>query len=319
MTRLATLDVKAAGTDPFGLTNYNKLKTDLEYLTFAGADLASAATINITNEFHGITGTVTIDNITDLLGAVAGQQVRLWIKGGPLTIRNNGGGAGNIRTKTGADRALAANEIVALAFDGALWRESGPGVPQYRKATSKTVNNTVAETDLLNGEITLAANDLGTSRVLRLFASGDYLFNPGAGGLANPRLKLKLGATTLIDTGPGIGSPAHVNSANRMPWSAKIEIAELGATNAQWITFDFKFGVITGLTALSNGVFFTTGEGTIQIVEVASSSASWGQMLGVNSAAVDGTSAQALVLSVILPTANAAVELVLRNALVVIE
>jgi hypothetical protein len=123
LTRLNALDVKSAGSDAFGLTNYNKLKTDIEYLTVAGADLASAATINPTAEFHAVTGTTTIDNLTDTVGAVPGQQVTLWIKGGPLTIRNNGGGTGNVRTASGLDVLCATNDTISFVYDGTVWRQ----------------------------------------------------------------------------------------------------------------------------------------------------------------------------------------------------
>lgn len=109
---------------------------DVNYLTVAGADIASATTINPTAEFHGVTGTTTIDTITDSAGPVAGQQLRLWIKGGPLTIRNNGGGTGNVRTRTGSDRVCIANEIVVLTYDGALWREQGYSVKETVSAIS---------------------------------------------------------------------------------------------------------------------------------------------------------------------------------------
>jgi hypothetical protein len=128
-TRLNALVDRAAGA-AFGLTNYANLEADVNYLLVAGADLASAATINITAAFHGVTGVTTIDNITDALGAVAGQHVRLWIKGGPLTIRHNGGGTGNIRTLTGVERVAAPNETIEFIYDSAaaVWREAQPSV-----------------------------------------------------------------------------------------------------------------------------------------------------------------------------------------------
>lgn len=103
----------------------DQVMTSTNYLTIAGANVASAATIAITAEFQQVTGAVTIDNINDATGAVAGQQVRLMFQAA-LTIRNNGGGAGNIRTIGGADRAVVANEIIPFVYDGALWREVGP-------------------------------------------------------------------------------------------------------------------------------------------------------------------------------------------------
>lgn len=131
-TRLGPLNTIAASSDPFGLANYDQLKANNDYLTVAGADLASATTIDITSGFHGVTGTVTIANITDLLGAVEGQQVRLWIKAGPLAIQNNGGGTGNVRTQSGSDQKYVQNQVVTLVFDGALWREQSTyAMPPY--------------------------------------------------------------------------------------------------------------------------------------------------------------------------------------------
>lgn len=126
--RLQALDNRASGDPGFGtdgLANYQKLKGDMDYLTVAGADVASGSTVSISAEFHGITGTTTINTIADAAGDsfVAGQRLRLWIKGGPLTIANNGGGTGNIRTKSGSDRSCATNEIVCFTYDGTNWRE----------------------------------------------------------------------------------------------------------------------------------------------------------------------------------------------------
>lgn len=127
MSRLASIPARVIH-QPWTKVIVDALQADTNYLIIAGADLASAATIHPTAEFHGITGATQIDNITDDLGAIAGQQVRLWIKAGPLTIRNNGGGAGNIRTLRGVDRQCATNEILTFVYDGALWREQGPGL-----------------------------------------------------------------------------------------------------------------------------------------------------------------------------------------------
>jgi hypothetical protein len=124
MTRFAALLAKNPG-DPFGLTNYVQLKTDHDYLIVAGADQASGATVPVVAEFFGVTGTTTITNLNDAAGASAGQQVRLWIKNGPLTIQNNGGGSGNIRTQSGADIVVPQNAIIEFAFDSvnSVWRE----------------------------------------------------------------------------------------------------------------------------------------------------------------------------------------------------
>lgn len=126
MTRLAALDNKSAGSDAFGLTNYDQLQADISYLVVAGADLAALGasnTLAITARFHHVTlaGSSTIDNISDALGAVASQEVRLWFDNAQ-TIRNQGGGTGNIRTLDGNDLAVSANQIIALTYDGTNWR-----------------------------------------------------------------------------------------------------------------------------------------------------------------------------------------------------
>lgn len=156
-TRLGALAVIPASADPFGLANYDQLKANNDYLTVAGADVASATTIDITSDFHGITGTTQIDNITDLLGASEGQFVRLWIKGGPLTIRNNGGGTGNVRTLSGADRVALTNEIIVFDFDGTDWRERRPGPGMVIAYGKKTSSVTTTGTTFAAGADVLAS------------------------------------------------------------------------------------------------------------------------------------------------------------------
>lgn len=123
MPSLANLPGRVAG-QPLTKAIYDQIEAAHDYLVVAGADLASAATIAPTNEFHKVTGAVTIDNI-DHAAEVAGQQVRLWFAAA-LTVRHTGGGSGNIRTKTGHDRVILANEIVTFTYDGAVWREGSP-------------------------------------------------------------------------------------------------------------------------------------------------------------------------------------------------
>lgn len=140
-TRLGALATILASEDPFGLVNYGQLKANNDYFTIAGADLASATTIDITSEFHKVTGTVTITTITDLLGAIEGQPLRLWFTGA-VTIQN---GSGNILTKTGANRFIRPNEIVEFAFNGTNWQEKGgmpPGTELARTLISSNVSAT---------------------------------------------------------------------------------------------------------------------------------------------------------------------------------
>lgn len=131
MARLGTLAARAIH-QPFTKAIFDILKQDVDYLAVAGADLAAVGagnTLAITSEFHRVTlaATWTVDSISDVAGLVGGQRARLlFVNTG--TIRNNGGGTGNIRTLTGASRPVAAGEVVELAYDatGAVWREARP-------------------------------------------------------------------------------------------------------------------------------------------------------------------------------------------------
>lgn len=187
-----------------------------------------------------------------------------------------------------------------------------PGYGAYRKTTSKQVVNTVTETDLLNGEITVAANAIGASGVLRLTLFGDWKQNSGA-ATDVPRLKLKLGATTLLDSNV-TGSTVAANSSSRTAWRFVCEIANLGAANSQWVTLlgelPYGFGTTTGAAA------FTTGEGVLTAMMVSATQTGFARYFGSNSGAVDTTAAQVLAFTVTLPTANVSVDMTLKGALV---
>ncbi len=99
------------------------LRDNLIFLHNRGADLASATSLTITHGFHKVTGTTQIDNINS---PTDGHEVALWFTGS-LTIRNNGGGTGNIRTLGGNDEVVAAGEIRIFRSDGTVWQEQGAG------------------------------------------------------------------------------------------------------------------------------------------------------------------------------------------------
>ncbi len=96
------------------------------------------------------------------------------------------------------------------------------GAASYRKATQKVVNTTISATDLLNGEITIAASALGTTGEARLVAVGDWKQNSG-GAQSVPRFQLVLGGTTIIDTG---NAGTAVDAATRYGWAISARIAE---------------------------------------------------------------------------------------------
>lgn len=177
------------------------------------------------------------------------------------------------------------------------------GVTTYRKNTVKAVNTTVAATDLLNGEITVAANVLGSSGVLRLTAWGDRLDNVGA---STPRLQLIFGGTTFIDTNAGNGGVA---TAARFGWKLVAEIQNVDTTHQ---TVNFRFDTWNANIPGTQGVIaVTTGAGyhsyrSEQVIVEASNS-------GLN---VDTTAAKTLVLNVINGSASASYETKLFGALV---
>jgi hypothetical protein len=187
-----------------------------------------------------------------------------------------------------------------LRGDGA-W--GTPGL--YRKTTAKQVVSSTVETDLLNGEITIGAGVLGTVNALRLTASGDWINNTGANQIT-PRFKLKLGATTLLDT--AVIATNWSSNAARMGWKVEATIQNLGATNSQWaqLVMDMS-GFFTGAGAAT----FTTGEGINQII-----TANLAKILGANAGTVDTTAAQALAFTVTLPVSNAACDVTLKQAIV---
>jgi hypothetical protein len=77
----------------------------------------------------------------------------------------------------------------------------------YRKVTEKDVVNTVTETDLLNGEITVAAGAMSTNKTVRVSLAGDYLNNTASDQTLT--LAIKFGGTTLwADTISSIVSSA---------------------------------------------------------------------------------------------------------------
>jgi hypothetical protein len=97
------------------------VRDNFRFLHDRGSDLASAATVTPTVGFHKVTGTTTIDNIA---GPANGLEVALWFQSA-LTVRNNGGGTGNIRTATGFDRAIPAGSLILFRSDGTVWKETG--------------------------------------------------------------------------------------------------------------------------------------------------------------------------------------------------
>ena len=264
-----------------------------EFTLFSGSTAAQTLTLP-SNSVHG-----TLQIIANY------STVSVTIAGGAGSLSNYGT-TGNI--------TLLPGQAVSIASDGVGgWYVISPLQSlTYRKSSSTTVTNTVTETDLLGGAITIPANAMGTTKVLQFQAAGDWVQNSG-GNLAAPRFKLILGATTLIDTGAP-GSPATISSATRYAWNVSATISELSATNSQSVSFQLNLTTQTG-NVPTTAFALTTGEGLLTTVAGAAAGPGVMNVNAWNSTAVDTTAAQALKLTVILPSASANVNMVCYNAL----
>jgi hypothetical protein len=217
-------------------------------------------------------------------------------------------GSGLVNADISATAAITTSKLAAPSdATVAVLGDLTTGRKIYRKATAKTVNTSVAATDLLNGEITVAANILGATGALRISAWGDWKQNSG-GTAAPPRWQLLLGGTTVFDT--GTSSTVVTNSATRFAWKLDFIIHNQSAS--------FQTAVVTGMiqmsTTTAGSTLFTTGEGTY--ATYLNSSAGMGNLVGFNTVAKDTTGALALVLNVINGSASASYETVLQGALV---
>jgi hypothetical protein len=227
-------------------------------------------------------------------------------------VINGGIDNGNINASAGiAASKLAGYPNTAGVFLNGQgnWVAPTSGV-SYRKTTTKAVNTTTSATDLLNGEITIGANVLGTSNLAFISAWGDWKQNSG-GTAGPPQMQLLLGASTLIDTNSiGLTVP---NAATREPWFVDALIMNSGATNTQIVKFNLR--VYSSANPGNNLVAaFTTGTG----VYMGDNTTSLIEAAGVTTGAVDTTSGQALKLNVINASASANYETKLFGCLVVI-
>jgi len=149
----------------------------------------------------------------------------------------------------------AAIEALARAVDAI-------SVVTYRKTTPKSVLNTNAETDLLNGELQLAAGVMGTNRLLRLTAWGDYIQNYTS--VATLRFKLKLGAAATIVMDTSTLDLSSNISPLRYGWRIMAEVLNLGAANTQLVHYVHIMGMSNPVAMTSFSFRFATGEGIYQ-------------------------------------------------------
>ena len=185
----------------------------------------------------------------------------------------------------------------------------GGGFTTYRKVTSKQVVNSIVATDLLNGEITVAGGAMTATSMLRIRAGGTW-FNNSAGNIPQPQFRLRLGGTTVMDTG-ATATAVQANAA-RNPWTFDALIVNANATNSQVVS------VVVGLTFVPssgvNNIAVTGvgrwGEGVVAVGVVA-------QFNGENEGlTIDTTAANLLELQVLNGATDPNVDTTLRYALV---
>lgn len=181
-----------------------------------------------------------------------------------------------------------------------------------RKTTAKTVNTTTTATDLLNGEFTLPAAAMGTDRVLRLSAWGDWK-NGASLDYDIPRFQPFLGGTMILDTSV-IGSGVAQNDGVRYFWHVQVDVMNRGSASSQvcYISGDLSF----------NSVSANPVDGVIATPTVALTGASGplftGKAIfgGGTTKTVDTSTSCALALKVINASSSANYETKLYGALV---
>lgn len=191
----------------------------------------------------------------------------------------------------------------------------------FRKTTAKSVVNSVAETDLLNGEFTVAANAMGANGIVRLFANLDWANASGTTLATPPRFKVKLGAgpTVVIDTGAfAVGNLLNGNFG-RTTIPIMVTIQNMGATNVQQITFATAYNLESGSVLAGYALAYVTGTGISGIMPVGTGL--WFPFVsnGNGVGAIDTTAAMAVQLTVINPLASASLDVTLRSAFAEIE
>jgi microcystin-dependent protein len=175
MTRLAQVADLANG-DPVPESWVDDVRLIANYLGIAGADLASAGTISIDSYLHKVTGSTTIDNITDALGAITGQRVKLLFQA-QIAVRHIGGGTGNIRLVGGIHAGFVANEALELTYDGAHWVETHR-TPLHLSGHGGIVHNS---TTIPTGYVSEDGSAISRTTFAALFANIGTTFGAGDG------------------------------------------------------------------------------------------------------------------------------------------
>jgi hypothetical protein len=192
---------------------------------------------------------------------------------------------------------------------------SGTGLVRAvaRKSTAATVNTTVAETDLLNGEITAAGGTIGTTGIIVGKLWGDWKQNSG-GAAAGPRFRLKFGGTTVFDFQTFNGLLTVANVVTRYAWEWNIVVANQNATNVQDCSISGFICCNSSSATTAIAAAPVTGEGVAGAVNTQNVAAIQHTNL-FNTAAVDTTASAPILFTTVNGSASALYEVVLAGAL----
>lgn len=103
-------------------------------VTLTGSGVATMPTLPL---YTITSNTGTSDDFDSIIAMASGSQVTYQATSGhTITVRNNGGGTGNIRTKSGASVVLSGDESITLVCDGTNWIEASdnPGEGTFTPA-----------------------------------------------------------------------------------------------------------------------------------------------------------------------------------------
>jgi hypothetical protein len=146
-------------------------------------------------------------------------------------LDNNNWAAGAIFAPSKFTQEAAARQD-GMVWNGTIWIPRAVANVYDRATTTVDVQTSAAETAIYSKSI--AANDMGNSKMLRLTLLGDYLHNNVAADTILPRIKF--GGNTFWGNASNLGNAI---GAARHPWHLYLHIANLGATNSQMVLGQF--------------------------------------------------------------------------------
>lgn len=272
-TRLASIGPRTVH-QPITIAIYDQLQESTDWDYVAGADLAALTggnTINITSRHHKLTTAgATIDNIADAAGASAGQVLELYCTNAN-TFRNNGGGAGNIRTISGQDVGAAAGQVVSFVYDGTNWREFGAVDAAILTSTATQLFAGAVST----GPPTAAATGTQTAGIFVSTSGLVTCFVTGGQGIlraaqtVDTQFRIIIDSNGVVTWGPGGSTVGDTTlsraAAGALAVSNKLLEAAPATTNVAgggtW-TPSFTNGLVQRVNATSTGAITVASPGT---------------------------------------------------------